>query len=92
MFTKTTTYTETYTNEIQIKRCRKKIKCCSKNLVNLIDTMKVLSVIWSQAAELAEFTAKIALLEDAKKKKEDEATEWQHKVRLASPHFSPHEC
>ncbi|XP_040888235.1 radixin-like isoform X1 [Toxotes jaculatrix] len=33
------------------------------------------------AAELAEFTAKITLLEDAKKKKEDEATEWQHKVR-----------
>lgn len=36
--------------------------------------------ILSQAAELAEFTAKIALLEDAKRKKEDEATEWQHKV------------
>lgn len=33
-----------------------------------------------QAAELAEFTAKIALLEEAKKKKEEEATEWQHKV------------
>lgn len=32
------------------------------------------------AAELAEFTAKIALLEEAKKKKEEEATEWQHKV------------
>nr|XP_057907169.1 radixin-like isoform X2 [Doryrhamphus excisus] len=35
------------------------------------------------AAELAEFTAKIALLEDAKKKKEDEATEWQHKALSA---------
>ncbi|XP_051913568.1 radixin isoform X1 [Hippocampus zosterae] len=35
------------------------------------------------AAELAEFTAKIALLEDAKKKKEDEATEWQHKALAA---------
>lgn len=34
----------------------------------------------SQATELAEFTAKIALLEEAKRKKEDEATEWQHKV------------
>lgn len=34
-----------------------------------------------QAAELAEFTAKIALLEDAKRKKDEEATEWQHKVR-----------
>lgn len=33
-----------------------------------------------QAAELAEFTAKIALLEEAKRKKEDEASEWQHKV------------
>ncbi|XP_061128754.1 radixin-like isoform X1 [Syngnathus typhle] len=35
------------------------------------------------AAELAEFTAKIALLEDAKKKKEDEASEWQHKALSA---------
>uniref|UniRef100_A0A7N6BXM4 FERM domain-containing protein n=1 Tax=Anabas testudineus TaxID=64144 RepID=A0A7N6BXM4_ANATE len=35
------------------------------------------------AAELAEFTAKIALLEDAKKKKEEEATEWQHKALSA---------
>ncbi|XP_041739205.1 radixin-like isoform X3 [Coregonus clupeaformis] len=32
------------------------------------------------AAELGEFTAKIALLEEAKRKKEDEATEWQHKA------------
>ncbi|KAM5227119.1 radixin isoform 3-T3 [Hipposideros larvatus] len=32
------------------------------------------------AAELAEFTAKIALLEEAKKKKEEEAAEWQHKA------------
>uniref|UniRef100_A0A8C1PFS7 FERM domain-containing protein n=1 Tax=Cyprinus carpio TaxID=7962 RepID=A0A8C1PFS7_CYPCA len=36
-----------------------------------------------QAAELGEFTAKIALLEDAKRKKEDEATEWQHKALSA---------
>ncbi|XP_035006159.1 radixin isoform X2 [Hippoglossus stenolepis] len=35
------------------------------------------------AAELAEFTAKIALLEDAKRKKEDEASEWQHKALSA---------
>uniref|UniRef100_A0A3B4WR66 FERM domain-containing protein n=1 Tax=Seriola lalandi dorsalis TaxID=1841481 RepID=A0A3B4WR66_SERLL len=35
------------------------------------------------AAELAEFTAKIALLEDAERKKEDEATEWQHKALSA---------
>ncbi|XP_012712687.2 radixin isoform X3 [Fundulus heteroclitus] len=35
------------------------------------------------AAELAEFTAKIALLEEAKRKKENEATEWQHKALSA---------
>ncbi|KAM5227118.1 radixin isoform 2-T2 [Hipposideros larvatus] len=35
------------------------------------------------AAELAEFTAKIALLEEAKKKKEEEAAEWQHKAFAA---------
>lgn len=35
------------------------------------------------AAELAEFTAKISLLEDAKRKKEEEATEWQHKALSA---------
>ncbi|CAL8388853.1 unnamed protein product [Gadus morhua 'NCC'] len=32
------------------------------------------------AAELAEFTAKIALLEEAKRKKDEEASEWQHKA------------
>uniref|UniRef100_A0A3Q1BIS8 FERM domain-containing protein n=1 Tax=Amphiprion ocellaris TaxID=80972 RepID=A0A3Q1BIS8_AMPOC len=35
------------------------------------------------AAELAEFTARIALLEEAKRKKEEEATEWQHKALSA---------
>uniref|UniRef100_A0A4W4H9E2 FERM domain-containing protein n=1 Tax=Electrophorus electricus TaxID=8005 RepID=A0A4W4H9E2_ELEEL len=35
------------------------------------------------AAELGEFTAKIALLEEAKRKKEEEATEWQHKALSA---------
>ncbi|KAF6334116.1 radixin isoform X1 [Rhinolophus sinicus] len=35
------------------------------------------------AAELAEFTARIALLEEAKKKKEEEAAEWQHKAFAA---------
>lgn len=39
----------------------------------------------SQAAELGEFTAKIALLEEAKRKKEEEATEWQHKVTHNPP-------
>uniref|UniRef100_A0AAY4BBH2 FERM domain-containing protein n=1 Tax=Denticeps clupeoides TaxID=299321 RepID=A0AAY4BBH2_9TELE len=32
------------------------------------------------ATELAELTSKISLLEDAKKKKEEEVTEWQHKA------------
>ncbi|XP_060941663.1 moesin-like isoform X2 [Limanda limanda] len=32
------------------------------------------------ATELADLTSKISLLEDAKKKKEDEATQWQHKA------------
>lgn len=41
--------------------------------------------ILSQASELAEFTAKIVLLEEAKRKKDDEATEWQHKVQNSSP-------
>ncbi|TNN53866.1 Radixin [Liparis tanakae] len=35
------------------------------------------------AAELAEFTAKIALLEEAKRKKDDEATEWQYRALSA---------
>ncbi|XP_075914510.1 radixin-like [Petromyzon marinus] len=37
----------------------------------------------SSAAELAEFTARISLLEDAKRKKEDEADEWQQKAMVA---------
>ncbi|MGH0155905.1 UNVERIFIED_CONTAM: hypothetical protein FKN15_050341, partial [Acipenser sinensis] len=36
-----------------------------------------------KAAELGEFTAKIALLEEAKRKKEEEASEWQHKALSA---------
>lgn len=34
-----------------------------------------------QAAELAEHTAKISLLEEAKKRKEEEANSWQLRVR-----------
>lgn len=34
-----------------------------------------------QATELADLTSRISLLEDAKKKKEEEAVEWQQKVR-----------
>ena len=45
---------------------------------------RVLCACLSQAAELGEFTAKIALLEEAKRKKEEEATEWQHKVTATS--------
>lgn len=40
----------------------------------------LVSFITQQAAELAEYTAKIALLEEAKRKKEEEVTDWQHKV------------
>ncbi len=35
-----------------------------------------------QATELAELTSKISLLEDAKKKKDEEASEWQMKVNM----------
>lgn len=42
-----------------------------------------------QAAELAEYTAKIALLEEARRRKEDEVEEWQHRVslRLGTPQW-----
>lgn len=33
-----------------------------------------------KAAELAEYTAKISLLEEAKKTKEQEANQWQNRV------------
>ncbi|XP_006901975.1 PREDICTED: ezrin-like isoform X1 [Elephantulus edwardii] len=35
------------------------------------------------AAELAEYTAKIALLEEARRRKEDEVEEWQHRAKEA---------
>ncbi|CAO2628668.1 Ezr [Lemmus lemmus] len=35
------------------------------------------------AAELAEYTAKIALLEEARRRKEDEVEQWQHRAREA---------
>lgn len=44
-------------------------------------TVLVTVVLMFQASELAEFTSKISLLEEAKKKKDDEATEWQQKVQ-----------
>lgn len=42
--------------------------------------------VFEQATELAELTSKISLLEDAKKKKEEEAVEWQQKVRFTILH------
>lgn len=38
-------------------------------------------VVLFQTAELAEHTSKITLLEEARKRKEEEATTWQLKVR-----------
>lgn len=48
---------------------------CVLNLNSLI------TVVLCQASELAEHTAKIALLEDAWKRKEEEANTWQLRVR-----------
>lgn len=36
----------------------------------------------AQATELAELTSKISQLEDAKKKKDEEAKRWQKRVRI----------
>lgn len=41
-----------------------------------------LSFIIQQATELAEYTAKIALLEEAKRRKESEVEEWQIRVSI----------
>ena len=43
-----------------------------------------------QATELAELTSKISLLEDAKKKKEEEASEWQLKVNMVNCQQAPY--
>lgn len=40
------------------------------------------SFIIQQATELAEYTAKIALLEEAKRRKESEVEEWQIRVSI----------
>lgn len=42
------------------------------------------SLLHLQAAELAEYSAKITLLEEAKRSKEEEAEEWHSKVSLQS--------
>lgn len=43
--------------------------------------------VFLKAADLAEYTARIALLEEAKRVKEEEASEWQNRVsiQLAAP-------
>lgn len=51
---------------------------------SIVDVSKTFNFLF-QATELAELTSKISLLEDAKKKKEDEATEWQQKVSVSLP-------
>lgn len=38
--------------------------------------------VCAQATELAELTSKISQLEDAKKKKDEEAKRWQKRVRI----------
>lgn len=44
--------------------------------------MNVCALVVFQTAELAEQTAKIAALEAARKRKEEEANSWQLRVRL----------
>uniref|UniRef100_A0A8C1PVN5 Ezrin b n=1 Tax=Cyprinus carpio TaxID=7962 RepID=A0A8C1PVN5_CYPCA len=44
---------------------------------------KILPIHLSQAAELAEHTARIALLEEAKKRKEEDAMTWKHRAQEA---------
>ncbi len=46
--------------------------------------LTILPIHLFQASELAEHTARIALLEEAKKRKEEEAMTWQHRVRHKS--------
>lgn len=47
---------------------------------------KCSAVLLFQSAELADYTAKIALLEDAKRCKEEDAILWQNKVSLNTFH------
>ena len=47
----------------------------------LVSPLSSVLLVSPQATELADLTSKISLLEDAKKKKEDEAQQWQDKVR-----------
>lgn len=43
-------------------------------------------VVFDQAEELEEHTARISLLEEVKKRKEQEADTWQLKVRASTSH------
>jgi len=53
---------------------------CIQN--NFLQNKYVCFILSLKATELAELTSKITLLEDAKKKKEDEARKWQKRVRV----------
>ncbi|KAJ3591747.1 hypothetical protein NHX12_006879 [Muraenolepis orangiensis] len=64
--------------EEQTHRAQKELE--QQTLRQAADHMKNQETL---AAELAEFTAKIALLEEAKRKKDEEASEWQHKAMSA---------
>lgn len=44
------------------------------------DEISASAVVFYQAAELAEHSAKISLLEEAKRRKEEEADSWQLRV------------
>uniref|UniRef100_A0A673BI81 Ezrin-like n=1 Tax=Sphaeramia orbicularis TaxID=375764 RepID=A0A673BI81_9TELE len=58
------------TNKIKSERVKRLLKKC-------------IYISFFQAAELAEHTAKISLLEDARRRKEEEANSWQMKAREA---------
>lgn len=47
---------------------------------------KCSAVLSFQAAELADYTARIATLEDAKKRKEEDAILWQNRVSMNPCH------
>lgn len=55
------------------------VYCIEKKI---LQNKYVCFIISLKATELAELTSKITLLEDAKKKKEDEARKWQKRVRV----------
>uniref|UniRef100_A0A673BCW2 Ezrin-like n=1 Tax=Sphaeramia orbicularis TaxID=375764 RepID=A0A673BCW2_9TELE len=73
------------TNKIKSAICDVYISCpfyCGKERVKRL-LKKCIYISFFQAAELAEHTAKISLLEDARRRKEEEANSWQMKAREA---------